>query len=90
MIRYYGPTDRTTTYIEESGMMNVFFVIDGVLVTPPLSDSILDGVTRDSLITLAVDAGIPVEERPVGVDMLRDAFEGGRLQGSFWRGVRQP
>ncbi|MGB8190425.1 MAG: branched-chain amino acid aminotransferase, partial [Chitinophagaceae bacterium] len=46
---------RDNKYIEESGTMNVMFVIDDVLVTPPLSDSILDGVTRDSLLTLAND-----------------------------------
>ncbi|HEY6900691.1 MAG TPA: branched-chain amino acid aminotransferase [Puia sp.] len=74
-------------YIEESGMMNVFFVIDGVLVTPPLSDSILDGVTRDSLIILAKAAGIPVEERPVSVDMLKEALERGRVQEAFGAGT---
>ncbi|MBS1665706.1 MAG: branched-chain amino acid aminotransferase [Bacteroidetes bacterium] len=74
-------------YIEESGMMNVFFVIDGVLVTPPSSDSILDGITRDSLITLAKTAGIPVEERPISVDMLREAIERGRVQEAFGAGT---
>ena len=44
-------------FIEESGMMNAMFVIDDTLVTPPLSDSILDGVTRDSLLTIANDLG---------------------------------
>ena len=50
-------------FIEESGMMNTMFVIDGTLITAPLSDTILDGVTRDSLLTLANDLGIPTEER---------------------------
>ncbi|MBS1921434.1 MAG: branched-chain amino acid aminotransferase [Bacteroidetes bacterium] len=61
-------------YIEESGMMNAMFVVDGTIVTPPLSDSILDGITRDSLLTLARDNGIPVSERPVSIDDLETAF----------------
>lgn len=65
---------RENKYIEESGMMNVMFVINGVLVTPPLSDSILDGVTRDSLLTLATDLCIPVEERPVSLIELEKSF----------------
>lgn len=74
-------------YIEESGMMNVFFLIDGVLVTPSLTDSILDGVTRDSLLTLAADAGIPVSERPVSVDELREGLARGRVQEAFGAGT---
>lgn len=74
-------------YIEESGMMNVFFVIDGVLVTPSLTDSILDGVTRDSLLTLAVSAGIPVNERPVSVDELRECLKRGWVQEAFGAGT---
>src|SRR6476620_10044855 len=54
-------------YIEESGMMNAFFVLNNILVTPPLSDSILDGITRDSLLQLARDMRIPTEERPVSL-----------------------
>ncbi len=61
-------------YIEESGMMNVMFVIDGTIVTPPLSDSILDGVTRDSMLTLARDNGLRVEERLINIDELENAF----------------
>jgi len=74
-------------YIEESGMMNVFFVIDGVLVTPPLNDTTLDGVTRDSLLILASAAGIPVEERSVSVDELREGLERGRVQEAFGAGT---
>lgn len=65
-------------YIEESGTMNVVFVIDNVLVTPPLSGSILDGVTRDSLLTLGHDAGIPVEERKLSYKELEAAFDAGK------------
>ena len=74
-------------YIEESGMMNVMFVIDGVLVTPPLSDSILDGVTRDSLLTLAHDLGYKTEERPVAVAELEQAFNKGTITEAFGAGT---
>jgi len=74
-------------FIEESGAMNVFFVLDGTLVTPPLSDSILDGVTRDSLLKLAIRDGIPVAERPVDVEELKAAFAGGRISEAFGSGT---
>lgn len=78
---------RENKYIEESGMMNVFFVIDNKLVTPLLSDSILDGVTRDSLIRLAKKASIIVEERRISVDELRQAFEKGSITEAFGSGT---
>ena len=74
-------------YIEESGMMNVFFVIGDVLVTPPLSDSILDGVTRDSLLVLARDAGMRVEERPVSVKELEQGLKRGVVKEAFGAGT---
>jgi branched-chain amino acid aminotransferase len=74
-------------YIEESGAMNVLFVIDGMLVTPPLSDSILDGVTRDSLLRIAVRKGIPVAERPVDIEELKNAFAEGRISEAFGSGT---
>jgi branched-chain amino acid aminotransferase len=74
-------------YIEESGMMNVMFVIDGKLVTPPLSDSILDGITRDSLLTLAADLGIPVETRPVSIENLENAFRQNTITEVFGAGT---
>lgn len=74
-------------YIEESGMMNVFFVFGDVLVTPPLTDTILDGVTRDSLLTLAVDAGIKVEERPVGVSELKEGLANGVVREAWGAGT---
>jgi branched-chain amino acid aminotransferase len=73
--------------IEEMGMMNVFFVIDGVLITPPLTDTILDGVTRDSLLTLALDAGLTVEERSVTVEELREGLERKRVREVFGAGT---
>ena len=54
-------------FIEESGMMNVMFVINDTIVTPPLSDSILDGVTRDSLLTIAKRLGYKTEERKISM-----------------------
>lgn len=77
----------THSYVEESGMMNVFFVIDNTLVTPPLTDTILDGITRDSLLTLAMDLGMPVEERPVSIDELRDGLERRVITEAFGAGT---
>lgn len=75
-------------YIEESGTMNIFFMIDGVLVTPTLeTETILSGVTRDCVITIAKEWGIPVEERLISVDEVIDAVETGRLQEAFGAGT---
>lgn len=74
-------------FIEESGMMNVMFVINDVLVTPPLSDSILDGVTRDSLLTLAANLGYETEERQVSIDELEKAFHSGTISEAFGAGT---
>ena len=74
-------------YIEESGTMNVMFAIDDTLVTPPLSDSILEGITRDSFIVLAKEAGIAVEERPVSVDELKEAFRNKTIKEAFGVGT---
>src|SRR5687768_9229870 len=54
-------------FVEESGMMNIMFVINDTLVTPSISDSILDGITRESLLQLATTLGYRVEERPVSL-----------------------
>ncbi|HEY8399718.1 MAG TPA: branched-chain amino acid aminotransferase [Cytophagaceae bacterium] len=74
-------------YFEESGTMNVMFQIDDKLVTPPLSSSILGGITRDSIITLAKDWGITVEERRVSIDEVIDAQKSGRLKDAFGTGT---
>ncbi|RMG76301.1 MAG: branched-chain amino acid aminotransferase [Bacteroidetes bacterium] len=74
-------------YIEESGTMNIMFVIDGVLVTPPLSDTILHGITRDSVLKLARHYGIPVEERKISVDEIIEAHNKGLLQDMFGTGT---
>jgi branched-chain amino acid aminotransferase len=71
-------------YIDELGGMNIFFVYDdGTLVTPPLTGTILPGITRDSVITLARDAGHTVVERPVSFDEWRTEAASGRLREVF-------
>ena len=50
-------------YIEEAGTANLLFVIDKKLITPSIRSTVLDGVTRDTIITLAKDVGVEVEER---------------------------
>jgi len=74
-------------FIEESGMMNAMFVINNTLITPPLSDSILDGVTRDSLLTLAEDNGIQTDERAVSIDELKAAFIDDTITEAFGAGT---
>jgi branched-chain amino acid aminotransferase len=78
---------RENKFIEESGMMNVMFVIKDTIVTPPLSDSILDGVTRDSLLTIANDLGYKTEERPVSVAELEQAFRDKTITEAFGAGT---
>jgi branched-chain amino acid aminotransferase len=74
-------------YIEESGMMNVMFVINDTIVTPPLSDSILDGITRDSLLSLAKELGYNISERPITVDELEHAFRNREITEAFGAGT---
>jgi branched-chain amino acid aminotransferase len=74
-------------YIDEVGMMNVMFVIDGKLVTPELNTAILDGVTRDSILTLANDMGMETVERRISVDELEDGFKSGRVTEMFGAGT---
>jgi len=74
-------------YIEESGTMNVMFVIDDVLVTPALSDSILAGITRDSVLKLARQRKMKVEERRISVDELVDCLSNGRVNDAFGVGT---
>jgi branched-chain amino acid aminotransferase len=74
-------------YIEESGTMNVMFVIDDVLVTPDLHDTILAGITRDSVLTIARDWKIKVEERRISIDELLTAHKKGTLQEIFGVGT---
>jgi branched-chain amino acid aminotransferase len=65
-------------YIEESGTMNLMFILDGkTLITPPTGDTILDGITRDSLLQLAPVQGLEIEESRVPVDELIGWIEAG-------------
>lgn len=75
-------------YIEESGTMNVMFIIDDVLITPSEeTDTILRGVTKRSVIELANKWGIPVEERKVSVKEIVEAARKGTLQDAFGAGT---
>jgi branched-chain amino acid aminotransferase len=78
---------REHKYIEESGTMNVMFMIDGKLITPALSDSILAGITRDSVLAIARDWGLDVEERKVSVAELITALKEGRISEAFGVGT---
>jgi branched-chain amino acid aminotransferase len=71
-------------WVEEFGGMNIWFVLDdGTMVTPELTGSILEGVTRDTIITLAADLGHEVEERRVDVDEWRKGADTGRITEVF-------
>lgn len=74
-------------YIEEVGTMNVFFKIDGKLVTPALEGSILPGITRASVIELAKNWGIEVVERKISIDELFEAHEKGIFEEAFGTGT---
>ena len=78
---------RERNYVEEVGAMNMFFVMDGVLSTPRLGDTVLAGNTRDSILRLARDKGMAVEERDIAAHELVTAFEAGRLSESFGCGT---
>ena len=74
-------------YIEEVGAMNIFFKINGKVVTPMLNGSILPGVTRASCIDLCKHWGLPVEERKISVDELVDAARTGALEECWGSGT---
>jgi branched-chain amino acid aminotransferase len=69
------------------GAANVIFVLDGKLITPSTRDTILDGVTRDTVLTLAREWGIPVEERRVSVAEIIEGAKNGKLQDAFGAGT---
>lgn len=70
-------------YVEESGAANLMFVINGKIVTPEVRETILDGVTRDTVIELAKSMGIEVEERRVQIREVLDNIENGSLTEAF-------
>jgi branched-chain amino acid aminotransferase len=73
--------------VQEIGTMNVFFVLGDKVVTPALSETILEGVTRDSVITLLREKGITVEERDISIDELVAAHEKGEFKEAFGTGT---
>ena len=78
---------RERRWVEEAGGMNVMLVRGGALSTPPLTDTILPGITRDTLLVLGRDAGLRVEERPISTDAadwkdVNEAFCSGTAAGT--------
>jgi branched-chain amino acid aminotransferase len=74
-------------YVEECGVMNVFFVIGNEVITPQLAGTILPGVTRDSVITLLRDMGYPVSEERISMDELLRLYDEGKLGECFGTGT---
>lgn len=74
-------------YVEEVGSMNICFIYDGKLLTSPLAGTILDGITRRSILTLAKDLGMEVEQRALSVDEIFTGAESGRLSEAFGTGT---
>lgn len=74
-------------YVEEVGSMNMMFVIDGKLCTAALEGSILPGITRDSVLTLAREMGLTVEERKIQISELMEGSKNGKLQEAFGTGT---
>lgn len=74
-------------YVEEVGSMNVFFKIAGEIITPALNGSILEGVTRNSVLKLLNHWEIPVTERKISMAEIKEAFEAGTLEEAFGTGT---
>lgn len=78
---------REHAYVEELGAANIMFVIDGKIVTPSTRDTILKGVTRDSIIELAHSWNLPVEERRVAVSEVLEGIKNGKVTEAFGVGT---
>lgn len=74
-------------YIEESGTMNVMFVVDNILHTPTTSGTILPGITRDSVLRIAQDWGMEVQESSIHIEELVTALKEGRVSEAFGTGT---
>lgn len=74
-------------YIEEVGSMNVFFKIDGTVYTPELNGSILNGITRSSVLHLLKHWNVPVVEKTISIDELYEAGKSGKLEEAFGTGT---
>ena len=78
---------RERQYVEECGVLNVFFVLGDKIITPELCGTILAGITRDSVVTLLRDMGHPVEERRISIDEIVAAHDQGILRECFGTGT---
>jgi len=78
---------KTHSFLEESGTMNLMFIIGETLITPALGDTILAGITRDSVLTLAKDWGMKVEERKITIAEIIEAHANGTLLEAFGVGT---
>jgi branched-chain amino acid aminotransferase len=74
-------------WLQEVGMMNIGFIINGVFVTPMLEETILKGVTRDSVISILKDMGVKTEERRISIDEVVDKYQKGELTEVFGMGT---
>lgn len=74
-------------YVDEVGSMNVFFVIDGKVITPELTGSILPGITRDSVIQVLKSWNMPIEERRISIEEIAKASDEGKLEEIFGTGT---
>ncbi|MBR4093480.1 MAG: branched-chain amino acid aminotransferase [Oscillospiraceae bacterium] len=74
-------------YVEEVGAMNMFFIIDGEVLTPELVGSILPGITRKSTIELCKSWGMKVSERRITIQEIADAYKAGKLEEAFGTGT---
>jgi branched-chain amino acid aminotransferase len=74
-------------YVEEVGSMNICFLYDGKVITSPLCGSILNGITRRSILTLVKEFGYEVEERALSIDEILDGTANGRLTEAFGTGT---
>lgn len=74
-------------YVEEVGSMNIFFVIDGKVITPALTGSVLPGITRKSAIEVCRSRGYEVEERKISIEEIAEAYDEGKLDEVFGTGT---
>lgn len=74
-------------YVEEVGSMNIFFVIDGKVITPELTGSVLPGITRKSAIEVCRSKGYEVEERRISIEEIAKAYDDGKLDEVFGTGT---
>jgi branched-chain amino acid aminotransferase len=74
-------------YVEEVGTMNMFFVMDGEVITAPLTGSVLPGITRDSVLNLVKDWNIKISERSLSIDDVIDGAKSGKLTEAFGTGT---